>query len=87
LTTNQAVFWIGTASFEINSNANAKDTMKELMQNSINIWQFSELYILGRIAEREKNYESAINYYEQVAKKTKQPSFAIRAKLIREKSN
>ncbi|MDR0390626.1 MAG: hypothetical protein LBH59_01875 [Planctomycetaceae bacterium] len=87
LTTNQAVFWIGTASFEINSNANAKDTMKELMQNSINIWQLSELYILGRIAEREKNYKDAINYYEQITKKTKQPSFAIRAKLIQEKTN
>jgi hypothetical protein len=87
LTTNQAVFWIGIASFERNSNTNAKDSMKELMQNpvNVNIWSQTELYILGRIAEREKNYTDAINYYEQIAKQTTQPAFALRAKLIREK--
>ncbi|MDR1484173.1 MAG: hypothetical protein LBT09_05070 [Planctomycetaceae bacterium] len=85
-TTNQAVFWIGIASFERNSIDSARDSMKELMASSVNIWTISELYILGRIAEREKKYADAINYYERIAKiTTKQPAFAIRAKLIKEK--
>ncbi|MDR2345541.1 MAG: hypothetical protein LBE18_05695 [Planctomycetaceae bacterium] len=87
LTTNQAVFWIGIASFQRNSIENAKDSMKGLMASPVNLWTISEAYILGRIAEQEKNYEEAINYYEMISKgSTQLPTFAIRAKWIREKT-
>ncbi|MDR2641856.1 MAG: hypothetical protein LBC74_03580 [Planctomycetaceae bacterium] len=86
LTTNQAVFWIGIASFERNSIENAKDSMKSLMSSSLNIWAIPASYILGRIAELEKNYTDAISHYERIAKgTTTQPAFSIRAKWIREK--
>ncbi|MDR1478065.1 MAG: hypothetical protein LBJ00_03900 [Planctomycetaceae bacterium] len=87
LTTNQAVFWIGVASFERDSLENAKDSMKGLLLGTVNIWAISESYILGRIAEREKNYAEALSYYEKIAKgTTPQPAFELRAKWIREKT-
>ncbi|MDR2171325.1 MAG: hypothetical protein LBP59_14375 [Planctomycetaceae bacterium] len=85
LTTNQAVFWIGTASFQRNSIVNAKDSMKGLTASSVNIWAIPEAYILGRIAEREKNYKEAIKYYENIPKtNTPQPAFELRAKWIKQ---
>jgi tetratricopeptide (TPR) repeat protein len=87
LTTNQAVFWIGIASFERNAMENAKDSMKGLLSSSVNAWAVSESYILGRIAEQEKNYAEAINHYERAAQKTTQKSaFDIRTKWLREKT-
>ncbi|MDR1053396.1 MAG: hypothetical protein LBL39_04395 [Planctomycetaceae bacterium] len=87
LTTNQAVFWIGIASFEINSKENAKDSMKGLLLETVNAWSVSESYILGRISEQEKNYAEAITHYEKAAKSsTQQPAFDLRAKWIREKT-
>jgi tetratricopeptide (TPR) repeat protein len=86
LTTNQAVFWLGIASFERNSIESAKDSMKGLASSSVNIWVIPESYILGRISECEKNYDAAIDYYERASKAAIfQPSFELRAKWIRDK--
>ncbi|MDR2763032.1 MAG: hypothetical protein LBB88_10545 [Planctomycetaceae bacterium] len=88
LTTNQAVFWLGIASFERDSIESAKDSMKGLTSSAVNLWAVAESYILGRIAEREKDYESAIRHYERAAKgsQTQPAAFELRAKWIKEKS-
>ncbi|MDR2755773.1 MAG: CDC27 family protein [Planctomycetaceae bacterium] len=80
--TINASYWLGLASFEINSITAAKDFLNSIQRNSLNPWQNGIEYVLGRIAEQEKKYNDAIQYYERTARSPAGSGNILRAKWL-----
>ena len=77
--TIQASYWLGSALFEIDSIAAAKDTLMEIRLKPLNTWRYSTEYLLGRIAEREGRYDDARRHYANTAPSLSGVGNAIRA--------
>jgi hypothetical protein len=77
-----ASYWLGLASFEVNSISTAKDFLDNLSHGALNPWQNGVEYTLGRIAEREKKYEDAVRHYEQTARSPAGHGNLLRAKWL-----
>ncbi|MDR2115886.1 MAG: hypothetical protein LBP87_05845 [Planctomycetaceae bacterium] len=82
--TINASYWLGLASFEVNSTAAAKDFLNSIQRSPLNPWQNGIEYVLGRIAEREKKYDEAIRHYERTARSTTGSGNILRAKWLQE---
>jgi hypothetical protein len=80
--TINASYWLGLASFEINSITAAKDFLNSIQRSPLNPWQNSIEYVLGRIAEQEKKYDDAIRHYERTARNPAGPGNILRAQLL-----
>ena len=77
--TIQASYWLGTALFEIDSLAAAKDTLMDIRMKPLNTWRHGTEYLLGRIAEREGRYDDARRHYASTAPSLSGVGNAIRA--------
>ncbi|MDR3197977.1 MAG: hypothetical protein LBU34_08940 [Planctomycetaceae bacterium] len=80
--TIHASYWLGLASFEVNSTAAAKDFLNSIQRSPLNPWQNSIEYILGRIAEREKKYDDAIRHYERTVRSPSGSGNILRAQWL-----
>ncbi|MDR0704307.1 MAG: tetratricopeptide repeat protein [Planctomycetaceae bacterium] len=78
-----AGYWLGLASFEVNSISAAKDFLDNISHGALNPWQNGVEYALGRIAEREKKYDDAIRYYERTARSPAGPGNLLRARWLK----
>jgi hypothetical protein len=85
--TVNASYWLGLASFEVDSIVAAKDFLNSMPRGSLNPWQNGIDYILGRIAEREKQYNDAIRYYERTARTPAGVGNLLRAKWLQNATN
>lgn len=65
LITTDATYWLGLSSFEIDSTGSSKDFFLNLEKKSRKIWGGAVEYMLGRIAEQEKNYEEAVSRFRR----------------------
>jgi hypothetical protein len=82
LVTTNASYWLGLASFEVNSIPAAKDFLTGIRSSSLNAWSEGTEYILGRIAEREKRYTDAVKHYERTASTPAGLGNAVRAQWL-----
>ncbi|MDR2705444.1 MAG: hypothetical protein LBC02_06670 [Planctomycetaceae bacterium] len=80
--TINASYWLGLASFEVNSISAAKDFLNNITRDALNPWQNGVEYALGRIAEREKKYEDAVRHYERTARSPAGPGNLLRARWL-----
>jgi RNase H-fold protein (predicted Holliday junction resolvase) len=80
--TINASYWLGLASFEVNSISAAKDFLNSIQRSPLNPWQNGIEYALGRIAEREKKYNDAIRHYERTARSPAGSGNILRAKWL-----
>jgi hypothetical protein len=81
--TINASYWLGLASFEVNSIASAKDFLDNITRGALNPWQNGVEYALGRIAEREKKYDDAVRHYERTARSPAGPGNILRARWLK----
>ena len=77
--TIQASYWLGSALFEIDSIAAAKDTLMGIRLDRLNTWRYNTEYLLGRIAEREGRYDDARRHYAHTAPSLSAVGNAVRA--------
>jgi hypothetical protein len=78
----QASHWLGTALFEIDSIAAAKDCLMGIRLNPLNTWRTQTEYLLGRIAEREKRYDDARRHYHSTTSSMSGVGNTVRAKWL-----
>lgn len=79
-----ATYWLGTASFELDSLDAAKDFFRTLEKNPRqNPWASATQYMLGRVAEQEKQYDVAARHFEQAIGGTSRNGNRLRAQWIR----
>jgi hypothetical protein len=81
--TINASYWLGLASFEVNSIAAAKDFLDNITRGTLNSWQNGVEYMLGRIAEHEKKYDDAVRHYERTARSPAGPGNILRARWLK----
>lgn len=86
LVSANASYWLGLASFEIDSLDAAKDCFTGLETSQYNAWQSSVQYMLGRLAERENQYDQAVRRFRLAAEGPSTLGHAVRAKWLRELS-
>ncbi len=60
-----ATYWLGIASFEADWEDAAKDYFESRKLKGRNPWTVGVQYMLGRVAERNKNYGEAIDHYSR----------------------
>ena len=83
--TINATYWLGLASFEADKagmTSSAKDFLDSIRTNSLSTWRAGTEYALGRIAEREKRYEDAVNHYGRTALSPSGPGNELRARWL-----
>ena len=83
-TTLNAVYWLGLTSYETGSVAAAKGHWEGRDISKPNPWSNGVQYMLGRVAEREKNYEKAAAHFEKAVSSPSATGNLLRAKWLRE---
>jgi len=84
LATLNAIYWLGLASYENGSMSAAKDYWESRDISKRNPWSNGVQYMLGRVAEREKDYEKAAALFEQAVAGPSAAGNLLRAQWLRE---
>jgi len=84
LATLNAIYWLGMASYETGSFPAAKEYWESREISGRNPWSNGVRYMLGRLAEREKDYEKAAALFERSVAGPSAVGNLLRAKWLRE---
>ena len=79
-----AIYWLGMATYETGSMTEAKGYWESRDIAGRNPWSNGIQYMLGRVAEREKNYEKAAVHFERSTFGPSAIGNVLRAKWLRE---
>ena len=82
--TLNAVYWLGLTSYETGSIAAAKGHWEGRDISKPNPWSNGVQYMLGRVAERERNYEKAAAHFEKAVLGPSAAGNLLRAQWLRE---
>ena len=84
LATLNALYWLGLASYETGSISAAKDYWESRDISKRNPWSNGVQYMLGRVAERERDYKKAATHFERAVAGPSAVGNLLRAKWLRE---
>jgi len=83
LATLNAIYWLGLTSYETGSLSAAKEYWESRDMAVRNPWSNSVQYMLGRVAERNKDYDKAIAHFERSVAAPSAVGNVLRAQWIR----
>ncbi len=84
IATLNAIYWLGLASYETDSLPAAKEYWKSRDIAGRNPWSNSIQYMLGRVAERDKDYDGAVAHFERSVSGPSAIGNLLRAKWLKE---
>ena len=84
LATLNAIYWLGLTSYESGSLSAAKEYWENRDMVGRNPWSNGVQYMLGRIAERNKDYEKAAAHFERSVSAPSAVGNVLRAKWLRQ---